>query len=193
MFSIYFQLGLEHILDWDAYDHILFVIVLAAVYKIQDWKKVAILVTAFTIGHSLTLALSALDYLRFSKPFIEFLIPVTILLTAVYNFTGLPNSDNRKVNWKYLLALFFGLIHGMAFSNVLRSSLMPGEENSLITQLFGFNVGVEVGQLVIVGILLIISYIFLSLIKLPHRIWNYFISGAGIVLSIKMILEKWPF
>ena len=123
MFSIYFQLGFEHISDIKAYDHILFIIALCAIYRPQDWKNILILVTAFTIGHSITLALAAFDIIRFPANIIEFLIPVTILITALSNFYQTQSSIEEKTNLfhqnkkrNYWLALFFGWIHGMGLS-----------------------------------------------------------------------------
>src|SRR5688572_20042041 len=121
-FGFYFKIGWEHIMSWDALDHILFVMVLAAIYLLKDWKKVLILVTAFTIGHSLTLVLSILDVVRFPDKTVEILIPLTILITAVVNFFQ-KDFSKRTMRVNYFLALFFGLIHGMGFANTLRFML----------------------------------------------------------------------
>jgi len=132
LFEINLRLGFTHILDPNAYDHLLFIVALVAIYRISEWKKVALLVTAFTIGHSITLALSAFEIITFPQDIIEILIPITILITALYN--GISAWKNRtgqeSMFVNYSLALFFGLIHGMAFSNQLKSMLFPGEENS---------------------------------------------------------------
>jgi len=151
--SVYFDLGLEHILDIKGYDHMLFLLALCIPFTLRDWKKVLILATAFTIGHSVTLALSTLDLVRFPMDWIEFLIPVTILLTARYDLLR-GTSINRNLH--YGMALFFGLIHGMGFSNFLRGSMFPGEESNLVWQLLYFNIGIEIGQIFVVIILLII-------------------------------------
>lgn len=198
-FQTYLQLGFEHIADLNGYDHILFIVVLCAVYQIHEWRKVGILVTAFTIGHSLTLALAALDVIRVSAAWIEFLIPVTIFLTALYNVIVHKRGQeeegtfSRKLNWNYLFALLFGLIHGMGFSNFFRSMMMPGEESSLVRQLLAFNVGVELGQLAIVAVILFLSFLGMKELKIPQRDWNLFISGMAAGPALIMIFERLPF
>jgi hypothetical protein len=190
-FGVYIGLGFDHILDLNGYDHILFVIALCAVYQISDWKKVAILATSFTFGHSVTLALSALDMVSVDGGLIEFLIPLTILLTALYNIYNRRQSG-ISVSVKYSLAAFFGLIHGMGFSNFFRSTVIPGIDEGFITQLLAFNLGVELGQLIIIAIILGVSFIFLGLLKVKLREWNLFISGAAAGLSLAMIIERFP-
>lgn len=194
LFQTYLTLGFKHIADPKAYDHIVFIVALCAIYRLSEWKKVAILVTAFTIGHSLTLALAVLDIIRFPKDLIETLIPITILLTCLFNiymFRGDAERDklfSRKLNLNYLIALGFGLIHGMGFSNFLRSMIMPGEESNLVQQLLAFNIGVELGQLLIVAIILIVGFIVLKLIGVKQRDWNLFISGAAAGIAISLLI-----
>ncbi len=197
MFAQYLQLGFQHIADITAYDHILFIVALCAIYKLREWAKVAILVTAFTIGHSVTLALAALDVIRFPQAWIEFLIPVTIVLTAVYNLAAHRFEEgreekifNRRLQLNYLFALLFGLIHGMGFSNFFRALLLPGEEGQLVRQLFAFNVGVELGQLLIVAIILGVSFVVFTFFKLKQRHWNWVVSGIAGVMALKMALER---
>ena len=122
-FWLYFSLGKEHIADLAGYDHILFVMALCLRYLLQDWKKILVLVTAFTVGHSITLALSVLDYIRVSTKWIEFLIPVTIVVTSFSNVFTFSPKQSSKVSLIYSLALFFGLIHGLGFSNYLKKSI----------------------------------------------------------------------
>ncbi len=197
-FSAFLQLGFEHISDLQGYDHILFIVALCAVYRPSEWKKVAILVTAFTLGHSLTLALAALDIVRFPGAWIEFLIPVTILGTALFNVIGKSTDKaqqglfNKKISINYLFALLFGLIHGMGFSNFFRASALPGEENSLLSQLLAFNIGVELGQLMIVVTILFSAYVGMQVLRIQKREWNLFISGAAAGLSLVMVLERIP-
>src|SRR5687767_10830145 len=132
-FQLYFGLGKDHILDYqNGYDHILFVIALCALYQLRDWKQVLILVTAFTLAHSLTLALSTLEIITIQTELIEFLIPVTIFITAVSNiFKNEDNLSGRAMQVNYLYAAFFGLIHGLGFSNYLKSIL--GKNQSIIS------------------------------------------------------------
>lgn len=196
-FQTYLTLGFKHISDLNGYDHILFIIALCAIYRLAEWKKVAILVTAFTIGHSITLALAALGIVQVSASWIEFLIPVTIFLTALYNvlfhkFDQQEPLFDRRVNINYFFALGFGLIHGLGFSNFLRSMLMPGEEGRLVSQLLAFNIGVELGQLSIVAFILVASLIAFNVLRVKQREWNLFISGAAAGISLIMALERLP-
>ena len=188
-FQLYLKMGFEHIADIQGYDHIVFLIALCAIYSFRSWRKVLILVTAFTVGHSLTLALAVMDVIRFSPSLIEKLIPVTILLTCFYNVV-IHKEDQRKLARRehYLLALGFGLIHGMGFSNYLRSLMMPGEENQLFEQLLAFNIGVELGQIMIVLIILGVSFVLLEKLKVKPRSWNLFISGAAAGIALSLLL-----
>lgn len=191
-FEIYLQTGFEHIIDLNAYDHILFIIALCAIYQLSEWKKVAILATAFTIGHSVTLALAALDILSFPTAIVEFLIPVTIFITAIYNVLPKKKWDNNVTKWlnlNYLLALVFGFIHGMGFSNFFKAMQFPGQESELISQLLAFNIGVEIGQLLIVAFILITSFIAFNILKIKQREWNLFISGAAAGVAIILMME----
>lgn len=177
MFNLYLQLGFEHLLDLAAYDHLLFVMALTVVYQIAEWKKLLVLVTAFTLGHSITLALAVLDIIQFPANIIEWLIPITILLTAAYNLwtVNRKNSDldtqGNNLTVKYISTLFFGLIHGMGFSNFFKSALMPGEEHLLIWQLLAFNLGLEMGQLVVVGIVMLLNFLILNLLSIKKQSW----------------------
>ena len=188
-FSFYFSLGWEHIISWDALDHLLFIAALSAIYLLKDWKQVLILVTAFTIGHSLTLALSVLDVFRFSDKWVEFLIPCTIVVTAVSNlFQKKFTSQSIRIN--YFLALFFGLIHGMGFANTIRFIL--AKDQSLALGLFGFNLGLEAGQIAVVLILLVIAWFFIAFLKINRREWVLFLSAGVFSIALKMALERWP-
>ncbi len=189
-FAFYFKMGWEHIISKDALDHQLFILALACVYTIYDIKRVLILVTAFTIGHSLTLALSVYDIIRFSSKWVEFLIPCTIFLTALNNIFQVDNKGkSAKIN--YYLALCFGLIHGMGFANAIR--IMLASDQTIGWGLFGFNVGLEAGQIFCVAIILIIGILFLNVFKIKRRDWIFFLSAGVFALSIKMALERIPF
>lgn len=187
-FQLYFILGKDHILDYaHGYDHILFVVALCAIYVVRDWKKILILVTAFTIGHSTTLALAIFNIISFNASLIEFLIPLTIFITALSNlFRKETSLTQGRLQVNYLLALLFGLIHGMGFSNYLRSLL--GKDQSIITQLFAFNIGLEFGQIIIVGIFLAVSFIAIDVAKANRRYWKLVLSSA--IAGIALILMK---
>lgn len=189
-FSFYFVMGWQHIISADALDHQLFIIALACVYSIRDMKRVLILVTAFTIGHSLTLALSVYDVIRFSSKWVEFLIPCTIFITALNNIFQVDRRDaSARIN--YYLALCFGLIHGMGFANAIR--IMLAKDQTIGWGLFGFNIGLEAGQIFVVAIILIIGILFLNIFKVKRRDWVFFLSAGVFALSLKMALERLPF
>lgn len=187
-FNLWFTTGLHHIADWQAYDHILFLLVLCGVYSVKEIKTVLILVTSFTIGHSITLALSVLSIVAVKSAVIEFLIPLTILATAAFNLYRLnkPSPKNLRVN--YLFALLFGFIHGMGFSFLLRSLL--GKTESVLAPLFAFNIGLEAGQLLIV-LAVIVFFSTLSLaINIQERDKKFFVSSAVFGIAFIMALER---
>ncbi len=189
-FFFYFKLGWQHIISIDALDHQLFILALVAVYSYKNIKQVLILVTAFTIGHSLTLLLSVLDVIRFGSKYVEFLIPVTIVVTALSNLFKRSYSK-KAVNVNYFLALGFGLIHGMGFANSIR--MMLAKDENLGWGLFGFNIGLEVGQIIIVTVILFITFIIFNFTKIRRPSWVLFISAAVFSLALKMALERIPF
>jgi hypothetical protein len=189
-FQLYFGLGRDHILDYEnGYDHILFVIALCVLYSLSDWKRVLILVTAFTIGHSITLALATLEMIQIKAEWIEFLIPVTILITAGSNIVKKDERfSDRSLQLNYVYAAFFGLIHGMGFSNFLKSIL--GRDERIITQLLAFNLGLEFGQIIIVAIFLITGFILVDILGVNRRDWKLVISSAVAGIALILIKEK---
>ncbi len=188
-FLFYLQLGWEHIISLDALDHQLFLLVLMAVYNYQDLKKILILITAFTLGHSATLVLSSLEIVQIPSKWIEFLIPVTIFLTALDNIL-FSKKQNRLIRTNYFLALFFGLIHGLGFANTVK--IMLAEEQNILFPLLGFNIGVEMGQIFLAAIFLLIFYLFTKIFKVSKRDWILFISSGVFALALKMALERIP-
>ena len=190
-FELYFTLGREHIADWQGIDHILFVMALCVRYQFTDWRKLAALITAFTIGHSITLALSVFNFVHHSTKWIEFLISVTIVVTAISNVFVKKFVYKTKFPFIYFMALGFGLIHGLGFSNYLKSLL--GKDENILVQLLAFNVGLEVGQLLIVVGVLLISLILVSLIKTNRRDYILWTSGGVFALAMQMCLQRWPF
>ena len=186
--ELYVQLGFEHISDLAGFDHILFLVALCAIYKIEQWKKLLILVTAFTVGHSVTLALSSMGTITIPSDIIEFLIPTTILLTALHNVLSNQNAAaNSGMRKNYAMALFFGFIHGMGFSNFFKALLM-GQQDILLP-LFGFNLGLELGQLLVVGVIVGIAYLLLNVVGVKHRDWNVFVSGAAAGIAVLLMTE----
>ena len=189
-FALFFGIGTEHILDWqNGYDHILFVVALCAVYVTSDWKQVLILVTAFTIGHSITLALATLRIVSFNTNLIEFLIPLTILVTAIANlFQKEDRIYERNIHLNYLFASFFGLIHGLGFSNNLRDIL--GDAGNIASPLLAFNLGLEIGQIIIVGIFMALTFLAVDLTGVKRRDWKMIISSAIGGMALILIKES---
>ncbi|MEM8894499.1 MAG: HupE/UreJ family protein [Bacteroidota bacterium] len=188
-FPFYLQLGFEHISNLAGYDHILFLIALCAIYRIQQWRFILILVTAFTIGHSVTLLLASLDIFSIPSSIIKFLIPATIFITAFHNVISDQSVDKTsKMSRNYAMALFFGFIHGMDFSNYFKALLMGN--SSIVVPLLGFNIGIELGQLLVVLVIVGTAYIFLNKIGVKHREWNLFISGAAAGMSLISMIDN---
>ena len=190
VFSTYIQLGFHHIFDFKAYDHMLFLLALSAIYTLSDWRKVIALVTCFTIGHSITLALATFNIIQFNTALIEFLIPVTILLTCVTNFFKLSGAAGKQptiLSLHNLMALFFGLIHGMGFSNFLKAML--GRNGSIWQQLLAFNIGIELGQLLIVALLLVAGAVVMNVLHAKKRDWIMVLSSAAAGVALVLMLE----
>ena len=188
-FSFYFKFGWKHIISAGALDHQLFILALAAIYVIRDWRQVLILVTAFTIGHSITLFLSVKELVVISSRWVEFLIPCTIIVTALSNLF-LKKFTPKTIRINYFLALFFGLIHGLGFANSIRVAL--ASDQSLGWGLFGFNVGLEAGQIIVVLVILIISFLILNILKANRREWVIFASACAFSIALVTAIERWP-
>ncbi|RAK63812.1 HupE/UreJ family protein [Hymenobacter edaphi] len=198
VFQTYLQLGFFHIFNLQAYDHLVFLLALCAPYVLGDWRRVVALVTSFTLGHSLTLALATLGVVQFPPAVIEALIPVTILLTCAANLrqagrAGLSRPPRRRpesVLWAptNALAAGFGLIHGLGFSNYLRELL--GQQSRPVLELLSFNVGVEIGQLLIVGLILLVGFLVLRGLGTPRRDWLLVVSGAAGGIAAVLLLNQ---
>ncbi len=187
-FILYFKMGLNHVLDLSAYDHILFLIVLAVVFSFNQLKKVLWLVTLFTIGHSITLALAAYGILNVSMNLIEFLIPVTIFITGVINVFTAKKSSTGKENTNLVFALFFGLIHGLGFSNYFK--MMIGKEEDKLIPLLEFALGIEAAQIIIVLGILIVGTLLQNFFRVTRRDWILVCSSIVIGFAIQMMLER---
>jgi len=187
-FILYFKLGLNHVLDFNAYDHILFLIVLAVVFSFHQWKKALWLITFFTIGHTLTLALAAYNIINIKVSIVEFLIPVTIFITGMFNVVraGKASTGREKIN--LFFALFFGLIHGLGFSNYFR--LMIGQEEEKFFPLMEFALGIEVSQVIIVFGILLIGSILQNFFRVSKRDWVLVTSAIVIGFTIPMMIER---
>jgi hypothetical protein len=187
-FFIWFTTGIEHIADWKAYDHILFLVALCCVYNALQWKNIIINITAFTIGHSFSLALSVLNFVNINSNLVEFLIPLTIVITCILNIVN--STNNKAINHKivFILTILFGLIHGLGFSTLLKQML--GKEESILFPLFSFNLGIEIGQLLIVFLSLLLSFIFVSILKVKQSKYANIISLIIFTIALFMAFER---
>ena len=187
-FYIWFTTGIEHIADWKAFDHILFLLALCCVYSALQWKNVLINITAFTIGHSISLALSVLNFITINSSLVEFLIPITIVITCIFNIIN--SAKNKPINHQivFILTILFGLIHGIGFSTLLKQML--GKEESILFPLFSFNLGIEIGQLLIVSLSLLLSYIFVSILKIKQSKYANGISLIIFAIALFMAIER---
>jgi len=182
-FWFYFKEGLFHVLDWNAYDHILFIIVLTIPYTFASWKRLLTLVTVFTVGHTISLSLAAYGVVKINTTLIELLIPVTILITALYNiFTAGKKGRKEKVGVYLIVALFFGLIHGFGFSTYFK--MMTASTEAKFLPLLEYTLGIEASQIIIVLLVLIVSFIGQFIFRFSIRDWVMVISAVVIGVAI---------
>tara|TARA_B110000881_G_scaffold220650_1_gene246539 strand:- start:6035 stop:6613 length:579 start_codon:yes stop_codon:yes gene_type:complete len=185
-FKTWFEIGFDHILNYQALDHILFVFALTIIYEIKMLKKIIILITAFTVGHTITLILSTLNVINFDQKIIEFTIPLTIAITSINNIISRNKNLHKVGNTNYFIALFFGLVHGLGFSNYLKALLIG---DSILLELFAFNIGVEVGQIIIVIVFLLLSYFISKIFFSKKDEWVLFVSSLILGISITLIIN----
>ncbi len=189
-FWLYFNVGLKHVLDINAYDHVLFLIALMIPYTFKDWKQIVVLVSLFTIGHTISLLLSIFGIIKVNPFFIEFLIPITILITATYNlFTAGKKSKNSSISFMAIITLTFGIIHGLGFSNYFKS-ILPGTASDKLIPTLEFALGIEAAQLVVVFIVLVLSYIVQTVFRFSKRDWTLVMSAFVIGVVLPMIIES---
>ena len=189
-FWIYFQIGLKHVLDIHAYDHVLFLIALTIPYAFKDWKRILLLISVFTIGHTLALLLSVFGIIAIKVNIVEFLIPITILITAFFHlFTAGKASKNESINLIFFVTLFFGIIHGLGFSNYFKT-ILGGTATSKLLPLGEFALGIETAQLIVVFVVLILSYIVQTVFRFSKRDWALVMSAFIIGVVIPMIVES---
>ncbi|WP_395049575.1 HupE/UreJ family protein [Flavobacterium sp.] len=189
-FLFYFQLGWSHLVSFDALDHQLFILSLIALYTLPDIKKILILVTAFTVGHSITLVLSAIDIFRLPSNWVEFLIPCTIVITALSNITKIKFKTNATTI-NYYFAVGFGLIHGLGFATTIR--IILANDQNIVWGLLSFNLGLEIGQLFFMAFILLFTTLALAYFKVNKNNWVLFISAAVFSLSLQMALKRISF
>ena len=183
-FKTWFFIGFDHIMDIQALDHTLFILALVVAYNSSQIKKIIFLITAFTIGHSVTLALSALELISFNQKIIEFSIPLTIFLTALNNIVNRKESKKKFVSSNYIIGLVFGLIHGLGFANYLKALLFKG---NVVFELFAFNVGIEIAQIILVFVFLFLSFLFSRFVFSKREDWILFISSLIMGVSLMLI------
>lgn len=185
-FIFFLKQGIHHVLDWNAYDHLLFLVALAVIYEFRNWKKVLWLITLFTIGHTFTLILAAYKIVSVNSNWIEFLIPVTIIITAIVNILFVKSTTkNTKTNTNLIFALFFGLIHGLAFAGGFK--MLIGKTESKLIPLLEFALGIELAQLIVVFIVLLLGFIFQTIFRFSKRDWVLIVSSIVIGITIPIL------
>lgn len=188
-FNFFMQRGLFHVLDINAYDHILFLIALVVIYQFRDWKKILAMVTAFTIGHTLTLTLAVYQIFRLKTEWIEFLIPLTIFLTAIFNLLFINKNVKAKgISINIFFAFFFGLIHGMGFSGYFE--IIIGKTKNKLLPLLEFALGIELAQIIIVLVVLLFGLIIQNIFKVSKRDWILVSSSMVAGMTIPMLIER---
>lgn len=197
MFPVYLRLGFEHLLDPRAYDHLLFLAVLCAPYPPSRWRELVVLATAFTVGHSASLALATLGWVRPNVPLVEFLILVTIAATAAANLVAArprpataPPALRTPAAARYAAALIFGVVHGLGFASFLGLAL--GSGRSLLVPLLAFNVGLELAQVAAVAVFLAVSFVATGVLRTPAKAWNVCLSAAGGAWAVVLAASRWP-
>lgn len=189
-FWLYFKLGLTHVLDINAYDHVLFLIALMVPYAFKDWKRVLLLVSIFTIGHTLSLMLSVYGVVYINPSLVEFLIPITILVTALFHlFTAGKSGKKESISFVAIVTLFFGIIHGLGFSNYFKT-ILPGSASDKLLPLLEFALGIETAQIIVVFVVLILSYVVQTFFRFSKRDWALVMSAFIIGVVLPMILES---
>lgn len=189
-FWLYFKLGLNHVLDIHAYDHVLFLIALMVPYAFKDWKRVLLLVSLFTLGHTLSLMLSVYGLVKINPSLVEFLIPITILATAGFHlFTAGKSGKKESISFVAIITTFFGIIHGLGFSNYFKT-ILPGNASYKLLPLLEFALGIETAQLIVVFIVLILAYIVQTFFRFSKRDWALVMSAFIIGVVLPMIIES---
>ncbi len=183
------QYGINHVLDIKGYDHVLFLMVLAVPYVFKDWKRVLLLVSMFTLGHTLSLVLAAYGIVSVNGNLVEFLIPVTILVVAIYNvFTAGKKDRSTKVGLLFFTTLFFGLVHGLGFAREFK--MFAGQSEDKLELLIEFALGIEIAQVIIVFIVLFFGFLCQTIFRFSRRDWVMVLSAIVIGLVIPMIIQS---
>lgn len=188
-FIIHVKLGFKHVLDLNGYDHILFLVVLAVIFSFNQWRKILLMITFFTIGHTFTLGLATYGVVVIKAAIIEFLIPITILVTAAMNIFRFSNSSSSREKTNLFFAIFFGLIHGLGFSNFLRI-VLSRDEDKLIPML-EFALGIELAQIIIVLSVLISGTLIMHFFRVSKRDWVIITSAIVIGVTIPIIRDTY--
>lgn len=187
---LYLQIGLHHVLDIKAYDHVLFLAALVIPYHFKDWKKIITLVSVFTLGHTLALLLAVFGWVKINVDLVEFLIPITILATAIYNlFNAGKGGGKSNLSVAIFITLFFGVIHGLGFSNYF-NSILAGSASDKILPLLEFALGIELAQLAVVLSVLILSFLVQTFVRNSKRNWVLITSSIVIGVVIPMLIES---
>jgi len=188
-FVFYFKLGWQHIISFDAFDHLFFIMALTSIYLLKDIKQVLLLITAFTIGHAISLSLSVLNVVKINSALVEFLIPISIIITAEIQFVK-SIHPKAPFRFKYVFALLFGLLHGLGFANTIRFILAESQQITL--PLLSFNIGLEVGQILIVLLILLLAKLCIEVIGMPQKWWIRILNTIALAAGIYWCIIRFP-
>ncbi len=189
-FWLYFEIGLRHVLDIHAYDHILFLIGIVIPYTFNDWRKWLLLISLFTLGHTISLVLSVFGIIYIKENLVEFLIPITILIVALFHlFTAGKSSKNESITLVAIVTLLFGIIHGLGFSNYFKT-ILPGNTTDKLLPLSEFALGIESAQIIVVIVALILSFVVQTIFRFSKRDWTLVMSAFIIGVVTPLIIQS---
>jgi len=189
-FLIFLKTGLTHVLNFHAYDHLLFLVALAVPYVAKDWKRIIILISSFTLGHTISLILSVFNIVKVLDSWVELLILASILITAFYNIILVgKSSKNNTITFIAVVTVFFGILHGLGFSNYF-NSLLPGKPTDKLLPLLEFAIGIEGAQIIVVILVLILAFISQTLFRFNKRDFILIMSSFVLGVLVPLILEN---
>lgn len=192
-FWIYFTIGLKHMWNILAYNDVLFLLALTVPYEFKSWKRILILISLFTAGHTLALMLSVFNIITIKVNIVAFIIPILILITALYNILSSGKSSKREnITFIAIVTSLFGIIHGLGFANYF-NNLLSGKPTDKLLPLFESSLGFFISQIIVVILALLLAYVVQTLLKLSKRDWILIISAfvAGVVIPMIIRSEIW--
>lgn len=188
-FWIYFTLGLKHLYNINAYADILFLLALTVPYEFKSWKKILLLVSLFTAGHTIALMLSIFNIVTVKVSIVAFIILILLLITALYTIISTGKSNKKdSIVFIAILTSLFGIVHGLGFSNYF-NSIVQGKPTDKLVPLFESSLGFGVSQIVVIILALLLAYVIQTLLKFSKREWILIVSSFVVGVVIPMIIK----